>query len=141
MALFEKILVPTDFGPPSMRAIAMAVELAKLNGASLALVHVWELPSAVYGMSLPPGIAVHLEAEARAQLASVVEDAEEHVPVVEAHVECGTPWREILRTIEPAKPALVVMGTQGRRGLGHAVLGSVAEKLVRVSPVPVLIVR
>ena len=73
MALFEKILVPTDFGPPSMRAIAMAVELAKLSGASLALVHVWELPSAVYGMSLLPGIAVHLEAEARAQLASVVE--------------------------------------------------------------------
>ena len=58
-----------------------------------------------------------------------------------ALLECGAPWREILRVVEETKPDLVVMGTHGRRGLGHALIGSVAEKLVRMSPAPVLTVR
>lgn len=147
MALFEKILVPVDFGEPSTRALDIAVELAKLNGASLALVHVWEIPSYGYGAALPASVLNHLEAEARAQLDALVGSVKERlagakdVKEVKVYLECGAPWREILRTVEETKPALVVMGTHGRRGLGHALIGSVAEKLVRTSPAPVLTVR
>ena len=52
----------------------------------------------------------------------------------------GVPWREILASIERHRPDLVVMGTHGRRGLPRMVLGSVAEKIVRMSPIPVLTV-
>jgi nucleotide-binding universal stress UspA family protein len=143
MALFEKILVPVDFGAPSTHALDMAVELAKLNGASLVLVHVWEIPSYGYGAALPASVLTHLETEAQRQLDALVGGVKERVPdaKVTAYLECGSPWREVLRVIGETKPALVVMGTHGRRGLGHALIGSVAEKLVRMSPAPVLTVR
>ena len=53
----------------------------------------------------------------------------------------GVPWSQIIEQIDELRPDLVVLGTHGRRGLRHAVLGSVAEKVVRLSPVPVLTVR
>jgi nucleotide-binding universal stress UspA family protein len=141
MALFKKIVVPIDFGETSMHALDMAVELAKQNSASLVLVHVWEIPSYGYGASLPASVLTHLEVEARRQLDAVVAGAKKRVPDVTSFLECGSPWREIFRVVEETKPDLVVMGTHGRRGLGHALIGSVAEKLLRISPAPVLTVR
>jgi nucleotide-binding universal stress UspA family protein len=57
-----------------------------------------------------------------------------------SELRCGDPAAEILRAIDELKPELVVMGTHGRRGLARLLLGSVAEKVVRSSPVPVLTV-
>ena len=53
----------------------------------------------------------------------------------------GVPWQEILAAIDETHADLVVMGTHGRRGIAHALLGSVAEKTVRMSTVPVLTIR
>ena len=80
MAPFKKILVPIDFGETSMEALDLAVELAKQSGASLALVHVWEVPSYGYGASLPASVLTHLEVEARGQLDAVVEGDERSRP-------------------------------------------------------------
>jgi nucleotide-binding universal stress UspA family protein len=67
-------------------------------------------------------------------------DVRKTVPEARAILRRGAPWREILSAIEEGKPDLVVMGTHGRRGVERMVLGSVAEKIVRTSPVPVLTV-
>jgi nucleotide-binding universal stress UspA family protein len=141
MPSFQKILVPLDFGEPSMRALAAAIDLAKLYGSSLTLFHTWEIPSYGYGAALPADVLTQLESSARAQLDAVLADVAKQVPDTNAILECGVPWRELLRTIELVDPDLVVMGTHGRKGIGRALLGSVTEKIVRMSPVPVLSMR
>jgi nucleotide-binding universal stress UspA family protein len=66
---------------------------------------------------------------------------QQKLPQAKAILRSGVPWREILSAVEDVAADLVVMGTHGRRGVSHALLGSVAEKIVRLSPVPVLTVR
>ena len=62
------------------------------------------------------------------------------VPIAAA-LYCGAPWEQVLAAIDQHNIDVVVMGTHGRRGIAHALLGSVAERVVRLSPVPVLTVR
>ena len=140
---FKRILVPTDFGDCSRQAVALAVEMASTYDASLVLVHTCELPSYTY-----PGMAMSLvdlltdiEAAAKKQLDAELARVRAAWPGTTALLKTGFPAQEILAAIQGCEADLVVMGTHGRQGLSHVLLGSVAEKIVRTSKVPVLTMR
>ena len=81
-----------------------------------------------------------LEAAARKSLDQKLEMVRATVPAVQSVLTTGVPWRQIIAGIEELKADLVVMGTHARRGVERMLLGSVTEKIVRASPVPVLTV-
>lgn len=136
----SKILVPVDFEAASDRALVIAQELAPKLGASVVLVHVYQLPVYSYpGLqpSLLPGFHAEVTQAARRALERRAGEAGD----LRAELREGDPATEILAAIEQTRPTLVVMGTHGRGGLAHLFLGSVAERVVRASPVPVMTVR
>lgn len=141
--VFKKILVPVDFNAPSKRALAFAIDLAKQYAAELVLVHVWEVPAYAYaGIEYAPvDLLGSIHDAAKAQLETMAKEVQRELPRTTAVLRNGAAWREICAVIEQAKPDLVVIGTHGRHGAARALLGSVAEKIVRMSPVPVLTVR
>ena len=143
MGVFKHILVPTDFGEPSTRALHTAMELAKDMGARLSLIHVWEVPAWAYGGIEFTAVdyLTPVQEAAEKDLDEAVASVRDKIPGSEGILRQGVAWKEILAAIESTHADLVVMGTHGRYGLGHAILGSVAEKVVRLSPVPVLTVR
>jgi len=142
MKMFTSILVPTDFGEPSERALEVAIDLAKRDNAELTVLHVFDVPPSYAAMDIAPmDLLTPMWSAARQQTACVIAKVRESLPSATELTAMGVPWREILATIEQKHPDLVVVGTHGRRGLPRALLGSVAEKIVRLSPCPVLTVR
>lgn len=143
MVAFERILVATDFGPSSERAVAVAVALADRLHAGLTLLHVWEAPSFTYGGMLYSAADVlePVRDKAQAALDEAVAKLKPSCPTVTGALRCGDPRVEVLGAIDASRPDLVVMGTHGRKGLARAFLGSVAERVVRDSTVPVLTVH
>jgi nucleotide-binding universal stress UspA family protein len=146
MISFKHILVPVDFGEPSDCALETAIDLAKQYSASVTLVHTWEYPPYAYtGMEFSAvDLLGPIQKAAREQLDQSVAKAQKALPPtanVTGILRQGVAWQQILSTIEEVKPDLVVMGTHGRRGVKHALLGSVAEKIVRTSMTPVLTIR
>ena len=143
---FTRILVPVDFSGESGRAIEYAVALAKKVGGAIELLHVVEDPIAsgawgaeAYVMNVPELLAELVEEAAR-RLGSIKAGCDQTVPI-ETRVVTGPPARTIVAIAEGEKPGLIVMGTHGRTGLSHVLLGSVAERVVRTAPCPVLTVR
>lgn len=140
---FRKILCPVDFSADAREARRLAIEMSG-SDTQLVLVHVWQ-PPYVYGMDGgPPGpILVETQSLAEGDLARWKVDAE-HLGArqVSTVLAIGAPWHEIVE-LARRDPAidLIVMGTHGRTGIKHALLGSVAEKVVRHAPCPVLVVR
>jgi nucleotide-binding universal stress UspA family protein len=144
MTLPTTILVPTAFDEGSEAAILYAIDLAKALGASLAILHAFEIPL----VGFPDGTLV-----ATAEIASrVLQGAQQGLDdTIKSHeasgvamrglVRQGETWRTILDTVTEVGAGLIVMGTHGRRGLPRALLGSVAEKIVRTASCPVLTVR
>jgi len=141
--VFRNILVPFDFGPASERALDVAIGLANVHGARLTLLHVCEIPVYAYvGIDMSPADLLTPIAEAgEARLKDLVRDVQGRFPGAVGAFRVGTPAEEVLAQIAAGGHDLVVMGTHGRRGLAHVALGSVAERVVRASPVPVLTVR
>jgi len=146
MAEFKRILHATDFSDLSAWALGYATYLAETCGAELHVVHVvddsYQYWAAVDADAVPAGPPVEqVLAAAEKQLDRL---AAERVPggvrvVTEAlH---GRASLEIIRYARDREADLIVMGTHGRTGLRHVLLGSVAEKVVRKSPCPVLTVR
>jgi nucleotide-binding universal stress UspA family protein len=140
---FKHILVPTDFGEPSARAVKLAIDLARRFEAKLTVFHAYEVPLYAYPQvdSIVVDLFTPIEQAAREQLDSALTSVQQKLPQAKAILRAGVPWRELLGVVEEVGADLVVMGTHGRRGVSHALLGSVAEKIVRLSPVPVLTVR
>ncbi|HKY36690.1 MAG TPA: universal stress protein [Polyangiaceae bacterium] len=140
MNTFKHILVPTDFGPASAEAVELAVTLAGKFGSEVTLLHVWEIPVYPYmEFVLDSGELVDsVEKAAAHRLAEVLGDVQQRLPGAKSVLKMGLDWQQIVDIINAIKPDLVIMGTHGRRGLSHALLGSVAEKVVRLSPAPVL---
>lgn len=143
MASFEHILVATDFGEPSARALDLALHLATESGAELTLLHTFEIPQYAYTETtyLNADWITPLQRAAHERLDRLLEETRKTLPRARALLRTGSPWREVLAAAEEEGADLVVIGTHGRRGLRHALLGSVAEKIVRMASVPVLTVR
>ena len=139
----SRILVPYDFSDCSMAALARAAELAGLTGSTLVLLHVIE--SVTQGLLIEQKISRQTQGKWRARvtrelsaLASARADAGRFSrPLVKA----GKPWEVIVATASRVSADLIVLGTHGHTGLKHAVLGSVAERVVRHATCPVLTVR
>ncbi len=139
----ERILVGVDFSESSAQALATAAELAKSCGASLHLVHAMEphlVPVTAYDMPLPDGFyeKVHDEAKTRLQaLAAEVAGGVETSWSVSEQAPRGA----LVEVAEEQNADLVVTGSHGRTGIAHALLGSVAERVLRDAPCAVWTVR
>jgi universal stress protein A len=138
------ILAPTDFSDYSKKALSDAFELAQIFGAKLSLLHVLE-PSPYLGeFTLPTmgeDLLSDLERQARAALARVLPEAQNVQIEVTRSVVMGSPSLKIVETAEAEHVDLIVMATHGRTGLSHLLIGSVAERVVRTAPCPVLTIR
>jgi nucleotide-binding universal stress UspA family protein len=144
MTLFKKILVATDFSPHAAAALRLACDLAKQGEAALCLVHVYDpLPFA-----LPEGASIYdlatlarLREDLGKQLAMAQRTAlEQGVRQLETKLVEGQAQREIVRAAEAWGAQLIVTGTHGRTGMAHLLLGSVAERVARKAPCPVIVV-
>jgi nucleotide-binding universal stress UspA family protein len=145
---FEQILVPVDYSSHSRVALNAALALAQRFGSTLEVVHVWDRPSYVtdtlmvrhQGDVKPLGELIRENAEG--DMGKFLAEALPPNPGVPLHrtLLSGEPVSTLLQKIREGGHGLVVVGTHGRTGLRHALLGSVAERLVRLSPVPVLTV-
>ncbi len=142
----KRILLPTDFSKHSQNALAYATAFAEKFGAEIVLLHVVQdlavfIPEAV---SVSPPIAPPVEqftAAARASLQQVAVENKLERFGVQVEVREGTPFYEIIQVAREKNVDLIIMGTHGRGGLTHVLLGSVTEKVVRKAPCPVLTVR
>ena len=146
--LSKRILVPVEYSEHCKRALELAAELAPHMNASVEVIHAWDHPSMVpqdVAMATPTGehrSLFELMAEnAEREMSAFLADARLPPGLSLTHrLENGEPCKAILAAIERDHPELVVVGTHGRAGFRHFLLGSIAEKLVRLSPVPVLCV-
>jgi universal stress protein A len=138
------ILAPTDFSEHANQAVTAAFELARTFGAKLTLLHVVE-PSPYLGEFTPPAagadLVSDLERQASAELARVLPQVERAQIAVIRSVVIGSPARKIVEAAAAERVDLIVMATHGRTSLSHLLIGSVAERVVRLSPCPVLTIR
>jgi nucleotide-binding universal stress UspA family protein len=139
MLNIHHVLVATDFSAHAEHATATAMALSKKLDAKVTLVHAFSLPPMAYadGVRLPIG---ELEREAGLALEDCGNKVKKDYPRVETLLRFGPPSDEIVAAAADRKADLIVLGTHGRQGLTHLLLGSVAERVVRLSPVPVLVV-
>jgi nucleotide-binding universal stress UspA family protein len=138
------ILVPTDFELASDTALDHAIALARAFDARVTVLYVHEPVTTVYGgapfMPMVDG-ADRAATAARAALAAMQHRRAAEWKNVACEFRLGKPWREIVDFAAREQVDLIAMGTHGREGVSRAVLGSVAERVVRQSPVPVLTVH
>ena len=143
--MFTRILVPTDFSPPSDAALACARTVATQFGASLHLLHVAEDPyRALYSNEVfvaeVEGVRADLVNDASRRMKQQLTAADDERSVtVEAII--GTAATSIVEYAEGHGIDLIVMGTHGRSGMSKVLMGSVAERVVRTAPCPVLTIR
>ena len=139
MNLFKKILCPIEFDESSIAALDAARDLAVDSGATLCLLHVVRLVLAGF----PKQFHAYplTEQAARARLQDIAREHLEGKVRYEILTKTGDPASVILGAEEELAVDSVVMATHGKTGLGHFFLGSVAERVVRESPRPVLTIR
>jgi universal stress protein A len=140
----RRILVPVDFSPLSDAAFEYALGLARKLDARLILLHVFQVPAFAYpdaSIPLPAQTLLDAEHQARVHLGKLEVRAGEGGVPASSLLHEGAPFVEIVRTARAQNVELIIMSTHGRTGLRHALLGSVAEKVVRKAPCPVLVVR
>lgn len=144
MIYFKKILCPIDYSDCSARALRYAAGMALKDSAVLYLIHVVDKRVFDYGGPIYE-VPVALDSET---IAKLEEKLRESVPKevrgdiqVETLVTMGIPVEEILKVANEEEVDIVVMGTHGRTGIAHSIMGSVAENMVRRAPCPVLVVR
>ena len=142
---WKKVLCPIDFSEPAWAALEVAVEVARQYDAELTLFHAYELP----GYTLPEGSVV----ASPKMLQELAEQAETHLAEWKRKAEAmglrsvltakgiGEPALEIVDLAKEGAFDLIVVGTHGRTGLRHAILGSVAERVVRRAACPVLTIH
>jgi len=141
---FRKIMVATDGSEPSMRAAAMAIEIAHNYGAELLAVHVVdEEVLREFCRSLGKN-----EKQARETLAAdaqkylqEISNLAEHKAKTATMVDHGTPHETLLRVAQKEKADLIVMGKMGRRGPRRVLMGSVTQRVIDLAEVPVLVVK
>jgi nucleotide-binding universal stress UspA family protein len=137
------MLVPHDFSDTAEYALSYALELASKLGARITVVHAYELPSYGYpeSLALTGEVVESIQRAAEASLENVAARSRRPGLEVDALLRLGPAWSEINASAKEMHGDLIVMGTHGRQGLSRAFLGSVAEKVVRTAPCPVLTVH
>lgn len=138
------ILVPLDFSPYAVHALEYAITLATPLQARVTLLHVIQPPLIAGADADVWPSAVFLE-ECEAAVARDLDGCLARVTSAglagEMVVRHGAPFQEIIDTARARQVDLIIMGTHGRTGLAHLLLGSVAERVVRLAPCPVLVAR
>ena len=143
----QRLLVPVDFSEDANQALEYAIALASTLGARVILLHVMQSPpwgGVDMDVTLPHAYSQfiqHLEAEVTHRMQACLERVTARGLEGEMAVVHGEPFQEILDTAKKQQVDLIIMGTHGRTGLQHVLMGSVAEKVVRLAPCPVLVVR
>ena len=148
--MYKKILVPVDGSDTANAALQEAIKLARSESTGLRIIHVADSSAAIWDSEFTPIDLEQIRESVRSFARGVLEQAQRTAREagIEAEtrlVEMETPGQRVAKVIaEHARewPAdLIVIGTHGRRGIDHFLLGSVAEGVMRLSPVPVLLVR
>ena len=140
----QRFLVPVDFSEDANQAVEYAIDLARKLGARMTPLHVIQLlplGSGDMGVTVPFTYIQDLEADITGCLQAYLERVTAAGLEGEIAMVHGVPFQEILDTAKKQQVDLIIMGTHGRTGLQHVLLGSVAEKVVRLAPCPVLVVR
>lgn len=140
MSMLQTILAPTDFSELAARAVAYAFELASVRGGKVHIVHVYNIPAYPDGMAVGVDIVTPLEQAAKQALAQEAEKYASRPEFGGTILEMGDARESIVRHAKLLNADLIVMGTHGRTGFRHMLLGSVAERVVRTAPCPVLVV-
>jgi len=147
MIVLKKILVATDFSEPSEAALAYGREFARTFGAQLIVANVVDdVLTRVYGadgfVMMDPDLQRQVEAAARRQLDVVLDDEDRGALGAEGVIlTSNVPASALVAYARERGVDVIVMGTHGRGGVAHLVMGSVAERVVRTAPCPVLTVR
>jgi nucleotide-binding universal stress UspA family protein len=139
MKVFKHVLAATDFSEASTPALELAISLAQEQGAQLTLVNVCEVP--IFPEAVPMDLVTPIAEAAWVRLGRLQASVAGRVPGVQRIQKIGAPWEQLLVAAGEVGADLLVVGTHGRRGVSHAILGSVAERVVRLSRIPVLTVR
>lgn len=145
MQPFKHILAPVDFSAQAEHALDVAADMARRYAAPVTIAHVWDphyisVPGStlLYDEAALPQLTARLEEQLAAHKARLLSAG---VSSVETRLLQGAPFVEIVRLAKADRHDLIVMGTHGRAGLAHTLLGSVAERVVRTAPCAVLTVR
>jgi nucleotide-binding universal stress UspA family protein len=147
--LWKTLLVPHDFSASANHAAAIARDEAKLHGARLLLLHIIDLPHAIKpdtvivpdATGAPVNVREYAVSSAEEHLQDIVERLAKDGVTATPFIRVGNPVDEINRFVDEEKVGLIVMGTHGRTGLQHLLIGSVTERVVRTATCPVLTVR
>ena len=146
---WKKILVPHDFSASANHATAIARDEARIHGSAIVLLHVIDLPYQIgpdvvivpEASGTPISIKQYAIQSAENHLQSIADRLGKDGATVSCVVAVGVPVDEINRAVDDHRIDLIVMGTHGRTGIRHLMAGSVAERVVRSSKVPVLTTR
>ena len=144
MTQIRTILVPVDFSTHSAEALAYAIELAKVFGAGIHLLHCYQINVggvSPYGLVIPEDFDREVRAAAGQKLGEWAEKVRAEGIAVEEQISPMFPAATLPATAAEISADLIVMGTRGLTGLRHVLLGSVAERTLRVAPCPVLTVK
>lgn len=147
--MWKTILVPHDFSASANHAAALARDEAKAHGGKLVLLHVIDLPPSfgpdtavlINERDRPIGMREYALQQATAHLDDLTQRLRAEGVEVTAFVRFGGAVDEILKFAKEREVSTIVMGTHGRTGVKHLLIGSVTERVVRTSPVPVLTIR
>jgi nucleotide-binding universal stress UspA family protein len=142
--IVQHVLVPIDFSDTADRALEYAIALAQQLHARLTLLHVLHLPPLAMGdmtTGVPVSALDELENDAQQLLQASLDQVQRAGIQVDGLLAHGTPTQTIVDTAGKQGVDLIIMGTHGRTGLTHVLLGSVAEHVVRQAPCPVLVTR
>jgi nucleotide-binding universal stress UspA family protein len=140
----RRILVPVDFSDNTPSLLEWAAHLAQEHASSLVLLHAYHLPvefQQLEGAYLPPDFWASVKAEAEQSLAQLAADLEGRGIQVETAVCEGYAATVIIDEATAREADLIVIGTHGRSGVKHLLLGSIAERVVQKAPCPVLTVK
>lgn len=146
--MYKRILVPVDGSATSAKGLEEAIRLAKLTGASLELVNIVDELSLAFGVEAYATYSQDVLAALREGAREILEKAQQRA--ASAGVGVDTKAIEtfgarvadlVVEEAVATKADLIVIGTHGRRGIGRLLLGSDAEQILRLAPVPVLLVR
>ncbi|WP_281614135.1 universal stress protein [Flammeovirga sp. SubArs3] len=150
----HNILVPTDFSPEATNALEVAVQIAKLNNASISLLHVIDIPTINHYDSLSvfgagdigmddPEIYSHYTTKLQEVVNNKINKIIEENPniKIEKHIEFDSLQRHLADFVVKDKTDLIIIGSQGISGLDEYLIGSNTEKIIRLSKVPVLTIK